>query len=144
MREINKLIVHCSATAEGKDYSLDTIRKWHLKRGWRDIGYHYVIQRDGTTEEGRPLEQIGAHVKGMNRNSIGICYIGGVEAEKKNGKWIAKDTRTDEQKQALEDLLCSLKIKFPSATVHGHNEFSSKSCPCFNAKEEYEWISNQF
>ena len=86
MPEINKLIVHRPATAEDKDYSSDTIRKWYLKRGWRDIGYHYVIQRDGTTEEGRPLEQIGAHVKGMNRNSIGICYIGGVGFLKRKRK----------------------------------------------------------
>ena len=141
MRKITKIILHCSATAEGKDYSVDTIRKWHLKRGWRDIGYHFVIQRDGTVDEGRPIEQTGAHVKGQNHNSIGICYIGGVEAKKKNGKWIAKDTRTCEQKEALEELLLELKEQYPLAKIHGHNEFSSKSCPCFNAREEYEWIS---
>lgn len=143
MRKIRKIIVHCSATAEGKDYSVDEIRRWHLKRGWRDIGYHFVIQRDGTTEEGRPIEMTGAHTKGHNFDSIGVCYIGGVEAKKRNDKWIAKDTRTQEQKEALEELLCYLKILYPQAVVHGHNEFANKSCPCFNAREEYEWISNK-
>ena len=78
MREINKIVVHCSATQEGKNISAATIDKWHKKRGWRGIGYHYVIALDGSMEYGRPVEQIGAHVKGMNKNSIGIVYIGGV------------------------------------------------------------------
>jgi hypothetical protein len=145
MRKIRKLIVHCSATQEGKEISVDTIRKWHLKRGWRDIGYHFVIDLKGNVEEGRPIEMTGAHTKGENFDSIGICYIGGVEKNRdENGKWIAKDTRTPEQKESLEDLLCRLKGLYPSSVVYGHNDFSSKSCPCFNAKEEYEWISNQF
>ena len=144
MRKIEKIIIHCSATPEGKHYSVDTIRKWHLKRGWRDIGYHFVIDLQGNVDEGRPIEQTGAHTKGENFDSIGICYIGGVEAEKKDGEWIAKDTRTIEQKEALEDLLCRLKGLYPNAVVYGHNDFSSKACPCFNAKEEYEWISKQF
>ncbi len=145
MRKINKIIVHCSATQEGKDISVDTIRKWHLKRGWRDIGYHFIISLDGEIQEGRPVEQTGAHTKGHNYDSIGICYIGGVESERgKNGKWIAKDTRTPEQKEALEDILCSLKTLYSSARIYGHNEFSNKSCPCFNASEEYHWISNHF
>tara|TARA_B100001113_G_C20884377_1_gene524130 strand:+ start:100 stop:537 length:438 start_codon:yes stop_codon:yes gene_type:complete len=145
MRKIEKIIVHCSATPEGKPISVETIRKWHLKRGWRDIGYHFVIDLEGCVEEGRPIEQTGAHTKGENFDSIGICYIGGVEKERdKKGKWVAKDTRTPEQKEALEDLLCRLKGLYPASVVYGHNNFSSKACPCFNAKEEYEWISNQF
>ena len=102
MRKITKIIVHCSATPEGKDYSVDTIRDWHLARGWRDIGYHFVIYRNGEIAEGRPIEQSGAHCKGENYCSIGICYIGGVEAEKKDGKWPPKDTRTADQVAALQ------------------------------------------
>lgn len=143
MRKINKIIVHCSATQEGRDIATSEIRRWHLNRGWRDIGYHFVIQRDGTIDEGRPIEQTGAHTKGHNYDSIGVCYIGGVEAEKKKGKWIAKDTRTDEQKDSLVDLLLRLKDCY-GGTIYGHNDFSSKSCPCFNAKEEYENISHRF
>lgn len=143
MRKINKIIVHCTATAEGKDYSVETIRKWHLKRGWRDIGYHFLVQRDGTVDEGRPIEQSGAHTKGHNWDSIGISYVGGVEAKKKDGKWIAKDTRTDEQKEALLDLICQLHDTY-GGVVYGHRNFSKKSCPCFDAKKEYENISNRF
>lgn len=143
MRKINKIIVHCTATAEGKDYSVDTIRKWHLKRGWRDIGYHFLVQRDGTVDEGRPIEQSGAHTKGHNWDSIGISYVGGVEAKKTNGKWIAKDTRTDEQKEALLDLICQLHDTY-GGVVYGHRNFSAKACPSFDAKKEYENISNRF
>jgi len=143
MRKINKIIIHCTATAEGKDYSVETIRGWHLKRGWRDIGYHFLIQRDGTVEEGRPIEQSGAHTKGHNWDSIGISYVGGVEAKRTNGKWKAKDTRTDEQKDSLLDLICQLHDTY-GGVVYGHRDFSSKSCPCFDAKKEYENISNRF
>jgi len=141
MRRIDKIILHCSATQEGKNIKTETIRKWHLKRGWRDIGYHFVVLLDGTVEEGRPIEMTGAHTKGHNYKSIGICYIGGVEKEKKDGEWVAKDTRTEAQKESLHDLLLQLKKDFPKAVIHGHNEFSSKACPCFNAYEEYQEIS---
>lgn len=138
MRNLNRIIIHCSATPEGRDVKTDTIRDWHVnKRGWSDIGYHFVIELDGTLVEGRPLERQGAHTKGHNRNSIGICYVGGVEAEKKNGKWIAKDTRTNKQIQVLNQLILSLCDNFniPIDNVYGHNEFSSKSCPSFDVKE---------
>lgn len=142
MRRISKIIIHCSATQEGKNIKTETIRKWHLKRGWRDIGYHFVILLDGTIEEGRPMEMTGAHTKGQNYGSIGICYIGGVEKDRgEDGDWVAKDTRTQEQKDSLHDLLLRLKDDYPKAVVHGHNEFSSKACPCFNAYEEYKEIS---
>ena len=144
MRKIDKLIIHCTATPEGREVSVDTIRKWHLDRGWRDIGYHFVIGLDGEVHEGRPIEQTGAHVKGHNFDSIGIAYVGGVEAKKKNGEWVPKDTRTELQKEALEELLCYLKIKYSASKVYGHRDFSTKACPSFDAREEYEWISNQF
>ena len=95
MRDIDKIIVHCSATQEGKEINAAEINLWHLKRGWSGIGYHYVVLLDGTIEYGRSIYKQGAHVKGGNKGSIGICYIGGVESERgSNGKWIAKDTRT--------------------------------------------------
>ncbi len=142
MRKINKIIVHCTATQEGKEISVDTIRKWHLKRGWSDIGYHYVISLDGLTQVGRLIERSGAHTKRENKYSIGITYVGGVEAERgEDGNWIAKDTRTDEQKKSLLNLLTTLKsIYGDDVTIHGHSQFAAKSCPCFDAYEEYKDI----
>jgi len=137
MRKINKIIIHCSATQEGRNITADTIDKWHKKRGWKGIGYHYVIGLNGMIEYGRMIDIPGAHVKGHNANSIGIVYIGGVESEKKNGKWIAKDTRTPEQIATLLELLRLLKKIHPEATIHGHNEFAAKSCPCFDVQAEY-------
>lgn len=138
MRKINKIIIHCSATREGEDISAAVIDRWHRDRGWSGIGYHYVVSLNGNIEYGRPIDKQGAHVKNHNKGSIGICYIGGVESERdSNGKWIAKDTRTLEQKESLLDLIKTLKRLNPEATVHGHNEFAAKACPCFNVKEEY-------
>ena len=138
MRKINKIIIHCSATKEGEDISAAVIDRWHRDRGWSGIGYHYVVSLNGNIEYGRPIDKQGAHVKDHNKGSIGICYIGGVESERSsNGKWIAKDTRTLEQKESLLDLIKTLKRLHPEATVHGHNEFAAKACPCFNVKEEY-------
>jgi len=138
VRKINKIIIHCSATKEGEDISAAVIDRWHRDRGWSGIGYHYVVSLNGNIEYGRPIDKQGAHVKDHNKGSIGICYIGGVESERSsNGKWIAKDTRTLEQKESLLDLIKTLKRLHPEATVHGHNEFAAKSCPCFNVKEEY-------
>ena len=138
MRKINKIIIHCSATREGEDISAAVIDGWHRDRGWSGIGYHYVVSLNGNIEYGRPIDKQGAHVKDHNKGSIGICYIGGVESERSsNGKWIAKDTRTLEQKESLLDLIKTLKRLHPEATVHGHNEFAAKACPCFNVKEEY-------
>lgn len=131
MRKIDKIIIHCSATPEGRDVKTETIRQWHLKRGWSDIGYHYVIELDGKIVSGRPLERVGAHCRGENTGSIGICYVGGV-----NEEMIPKDTRTEAQRAALHSLLFDLTDNFAQATVHGHNEFSSKACPSFNVQTE--------
>lgn len=132
-RNIKELIVHCSATPEGKDYSVDTIRQWHLQRGFSDIGYHYVVYRDGSIYIGRDESIIGAHCTGHNTNSIGVCYIGGCASDGKT----PKDTRTTEQKQSLVKLLKELKTKYPQASIHGHRDFSSKACPSFDATKEY-------
>ena len=126
MRTITEIIIHCSATCEGQAFTAKDIDRWHRQRGYTMIGYHYVILLDGTVEKGRPIEQIGAHCKGHNANSIGICYIGGLD---KDG--LPKDTRTEQQRKAMKQLIADLLRKFPNATVHGHREFANKDCPCF-------------
>jgi N-acetylmuramoyl-L-alanine amidase len=131
-RTINEIIIHCSATKEGQDFTTADIKKWHLARGFSDIGYHYVIYRDGSVHTGRNVNISGAHCTGHNSHSIGVCYIGGLN---KNLK--PKDTRTDAQKDALLKLLKQLKQLYPKATIHGHYEYANKACPCFNVKEEY-------
>ena len=132
-RNIKEIIVHCSATPEGKDFTVADIKRWHLARGFSDIGYHYVIYRDGSIHTGRDESIIGAHCTGHNTNSIGVCYIGGCVS---NGK-TPKDTRTPQQKQSLVKLLKELKTKYPQASIHGHRDFSSKACPSFDATKEY-------
>ena len=135
-RTIRELIVHCSATPEGKDYSVDTIRQWHLQRGFSDIGYHYVIYRDGSIHIGRDESIIGAHCTGHNTNSIGVCYIGGCASDGNT----PQDTRTTEQRQSLLKLLKELKAKYPKASIHGHRDFANKACPSFDATKEYSSI----
>jgi N-acetylmuramoyl-L-alanine amidase len=137
MRNINEIIVHCAATPEGKDFTVSDIDRWHKKRGWSGIGYHYVVYRDGSVHKGRPVWKVGAHVRGRNRNTIGICYIGGVD---KHGKK-AKDTRTNAQKVAMTKLLTGLLDEFPKIKlISGHNQYAAKACPSFNAKSEYKHL----
>lgn len=136
-RKITMLIVHCSATPEGRDVKTETIKDWHVNGNhWKDIGYHYVIELDGSIHKGRDENVIGAHCSGKNAHSIGICYVGGVA---KDGK-TPKDTRTEAQKQSLIKLLKELKAKYPNATIHGHREFAAKACPSFDAKAEYKHL----
>tara|TARA_R100000329_G_C7483006_1_gene170148 strand:- start:137 stop:550 length:414 start_codon:yes stop_codon:yes gene_type:complete len=133
MRELNRIILHCSATKEGKDYSVETIRDWHVKgRGWSDIGYHWVIRLDGSIEVGRPLEKSGAHTKGHNKDSVGVCYIGGCDADGK-----PKDTMNPEQEKAWRMIVLSLRTLYGDLTIHGHNEFAKKACPSFIVKEKF-------
>lgn len=136
-RNIKEIIIHCSATPEGRDYTVADIRKWHKQRGFSDIGYHYIIYRDGTVHDGRDVNISGAHCTNHNSISVGICYIGGLAADGKT----AKDTRTEPQKKALLNLLQYLKRLYPKATVHGHNEFACKACPSFNVQKEYKSIN---
>ena len=137
MRQINEIIIHCAATREGRDFTVEDITRWHKARGFATIGYHYVIYRDGSIHEGRPLEQIGAHCVGHNKHSIGICYIGGCASDGKT----PKDTRTPEQKEALLALLRRLKARFPNATIHGHRDFAAKACPSYDAFREYRQLA---
>lgn len=133
MRKIDKIIVHCADTPEGRDVRAEEIRRWHKAKGWDDIGYHYVIDLDGTIEAGRDIEIAGAHTQGQNATSIGICYVGGCDE-----KMQPKDTRTDAQKESLKLLIKFLKSKYKDAKVFGHRDFAKKACPCFDAKTEYE------
>lgn len=133
MRDINKIIIHCSFTPKTMDIGVEEIRKWHLERGWSDIGYHYVIRRDGTVETGRPVEKPGAHCKGHNQDSIGICLAGGKGTD---GKPFFNFSQ--EQLRTLEDLLEGLWAEYPfkkGEWIYGHNDFSTKPCPCFDVKE---------
>jgi len=133
MRKIDKIILHCAATKEGHDIKTETIKSWHVKgNGWSDIGYHYVIELDGTVKKGRPMHRSGAHTKGHNTGSIGVCYVGGIDISKK-----PKDTRTEAQRTAMDELINELLAEYPNATIHGHNEFSAKACPSFDVSKEY-------
>lgn len=137
MRAIKKIIVHCADTPEGRDDRAADIKRWHTEeRGWNDIGYHYVVDLDGTIEPGRPIEKAGAHCTGHNADSIGVCYIGGCDK-----KMQPKDTRTDAQKASLLLLLKYLVAKYPGVTIYGHRDFANKSCPSFDAKKEYEELT---
>lgn len=138
MRKINEIIVHCSATAEGKDFTVEDITRWHKARGFKTIGYHYVVYRDGSVHAGRPVNEIGAHCLGHNANSIGVCYIGGLATDGKT----PKDTRTGAQKEALRNLLKKLVKDYhlPKGSIHGHRDFAAKACPSFDATKEYKDI----
>lgn len=135
-RTINEIIVHCTATPEGKDYTVEDIRRWHKQQGWSDIGYHYVVYRNGHVEPGRSVKVAGAHCTGHNSHSIGVVYVGGVSADGKT----AKDTRTEEQKEALAKLLTELRVLYPEAKIYGHRNFANKACPSFDAKKAYHFI----
>jgi Negative regulator of beta-lactamase expression len=137
MRTINKIILHCSATKEGQFFTVSDIDRWHKQRGWKGIGYHYVILQDGTVQIGRPESEIGAHTVGQNLHSIGICYIGGLDLT--GGP---KDTRTAQQRIALKKLVSDLRKKYPASSVHAHNEFADKACPCFDVKKEFNFSIN--
>lgn len=135
-RNIREIIVHCSATPDGKDFTVDDIRKWHKARGFSDVGYHYIVYRDGSVHDGRSVHLVGAHCTNHNANSIGVCYIGGVATDGKT----PKDTRTPQQKEALLTLLKQLKSLYPQAKIYGHRNFSNKACPSFAASREYQNI----
>lgn len=135
-RKINEIIVHCTATAEGKNFKAADIDRWHKAKGWDGIGYHHVVDLDGTVEPGRPENEVGAHCLKHNANSIGVVYVGGLASDGKT----PKDTRTSKQKAALVKLLTELKRRYPNATIHGHRDFAAKACPSFDATKEYKDI----
>lgn len=135
-RRIDLIILHCTATPEGREVTVADIDRWHRRRGFRSIGYHYVIALDGTVHTGRPLAEVGAHCKGHNAHSIGVCYVGGLDRN-----FRPKDTRTESQRAALLRLLVALKRQYPSAVIRSHRDFAAKACPCFDATREYAKLS---
>lgn len=137
MRAIDLIVVHCSATPAGRDVSAADIDGWHKARGWRCIGYHHVIRMDGTVEPGRPEREMGAHASGFNRNSIGLCMIGGLDAE----GFEAKPEYTPAQWEALGRLLAELKGRYPAARIVGHRDLPGvrKACPSF---EVGAWLAD--
>ena len=136
-RTINSIIVHCTATPEGRVETVESIRRMHKAKGWADIGYHYLIGLNGERWNGRNVNLVGAHCEGYNTNSIGVCYVGGCD---KNMK--AKDTRTDKQKAALIALLKDLRKLYPKAKIVSHRDLDrkGKACPSFDATNEYKNI----
>ncbi|WP_225774894.1 N-acetylmuramoyl-L-alanine amidase [Pseudomonas sp. Marseille-Q5115] len=141
------LVVHCSATRAAAMVRASDIRAWHLSQGWADIGYHYVICRDGSVDRGRDESTVGSHVKGFNQASVGICLVGGLDAAGK-----PENNFTPAQFASLHRLLAELKGRYPGATVRGHRDFSpdldgngritpnefSKACPCFDVAQ---WLA---
>jgi len=137
MRKITLIIIHCSATPEGRNLDFEACHYEHVHhRRFKDIGYHFYITRDGDIHRGRPIEQIGAHCKDHNAHSIGVCYEGGLSAD-----GVPKDTRTMKQKGAMLALLRELRAIVPKALIVGHHDLNPlKACPCFNAVKEFKGI----
>jgi N-acetylmuramoyl-L-alanine amidase len=127
MRSINKIIIHCSDTRIDQDFSIEDIRKWHKLRGFNDVGYHYYIKVDGSLYNGRSIEKIGAHCKGQNSKSIGICFEGGKDEKGESWKIPSKN-----QIKTYRDLLKRINSRFGGLEIHGHYDFSKKSCPNFD------------
>lgn len=132
IRPISEIIIHCTATPDGRDLHVDDITRYHLQRGFETIGYHYLIALDGTVERGRDATLIGAHCLGHNDRSIGVAYVGGIG---KDGA--PADTRTPAQRRAMSQLVADLRLRYPLSTVHGHCEFAAKACPCFDVSREF-------
>ena len=137
MRQIRYIVIHCAATFPHQDIGATEIRRWHIDGNkWSDIGYHYVIRRNGQVEPGRGHETVGAHVRGHNENSIGICLVGGLDPGV-----IPSANYTDEQWAALEFLVKGLTKQYPGAVVKGHRDFGAAvECPCFDAIEWWDEV----
>lgn len=132
MNKVDKIIIHCTATPEGRNVQFADVESWHKKAGYKKIGYHYLILLNGTIVKGRDESEVGAHTVGQNDKSIGVCYVGGLD---KNMK--PKDTRTPHQTTAMIRLIKELKGRYPNAVVYGHRDFARKACPSFDAKAEF-------
>lgn len=135
---IRFLVLHCSATRSNQNYSVEQLRRDHIKRGFYDIGYHFYIRKDGTLTQHRFLLEVGAHARPYNRCSIGICYEGGLD---ENGK--PRNTLTAEQTERINNLLIRLHRLFPKAKIVGHRDLpgtTPKECPCLDAHEIFGWI----
>ena len=125
------IVIHCSATKPSMDIGADTIKDWHVnERGWRDIGYHKVIKRNGEVQDGRDIRDSGAHAAGYNAKSVGVCMVGGMAEDNS-----AENNFTAQQWTALLDLVKQIKVDYPEANVIGHNEISEKECPSFDVQK---------
>lgn len=153
MNKPDNIVIHCSATRVTMDVSIDNIKAMHLARGFNDVGYHFYIRKNGAIEYGRKLWVVGAHVKGKNTGSIGVCYEGGLDAAGNPA-----DTRTPQQKAALEKLIRALMLthQIDQDKIVGHRDHSPdldgdglierhewiKECPCFDVREWLDSILN--
>lgn len=135
MRKLDRIILHCTATPEGRHVDVDTIRNWHKMRGWSDVGYHFIIYIDGSVHVGRAVEKTGAHVSGHNATTIGVVYVGGTDAAGN-----AKDTMNAAQETAFVNLVKHLRDEYGPLTLHGHNEYAAKACPSFKVKDKFGWL----
>lgn len=137
---VKYFVLHCSATRCNRDYTVEQLMRDHKDRGFRTIGYHFYIRRDGTMTQHRKLLEWGAHCIPYNRCSIGICYEGGLDE-----KGFHADTRTEAQTKRMEELLMNLHVVFPQARIVGDRDLPRtvpKVCPCFDADEVFGWIEN--
>lgn len=121
------IFVHCSATKATQDVGVREIRQWHKEQGWLDVGYHYIIRRDGTIEAGRDEGSVGSHARGYNSTSVGVCLVGGIDAKGK-----PEANFTEAQMESLRSLLGELKERYPDAAIMAHHDVAPKACPSFN------------
>ena len=136
MRTIRKIVLHYSATKDDHDVTAQDINKWHKNRGFRMIGYHYVVKLSGEVEIGRSEEMVGAHTKGHNLDSIGVCFIGGFKGNSKKGS----NTMNEAQELSVINLLKDLLNRYPDAELYGHKNFNATQCPGFDvAKWAKQW-----
>lgn len=133
-RSTDYIMIHCSATKPTMNIGVREIRQWHKEKGWLDVGYHFIIKRDGTLETGRPADVVGAHVEGYNSVSVGVCLVGGIDDKGK-----PQANFTPQQMEALKQLLTVLKGSYPKADVRGHHDFAAKACPSFDVKR---WLKS--
>ena len=129
----NFIVVHCAATKPSMDTSAADIDRWHRERGWLKIGYHFVVRRNGEIEEGRHIEEVGAHASGYNYSSVSVCLIGGLSEDGKS----SENNFTEEQWESFGAVIDTLTNRYPNAKVIGHNDISKKDCPTFNVGEWY-------
>tara|TARA_R100001463_G_scaffold23551_2_gene56407 strand:- start:19560 stop:20219 length:660 start_codon:yes stop_codon:yes gene_type:complete len=152
MAKLEFLILHCTATREGHEVTKEDIHNWHIKRrGWKQVGYSEMIHLDGTIEELVPYNdddvvdrwEVTNGARGMNFKSRHITYVGGVEARRRNGKYQAKDTRTEAQLKAMEMYVKAHTTLHPNWKIAGHYHFAAKACPSFDVPEWLESIGIQ-
>jgi N-acetyl-anhydromuramyl-L-alanine amidase AmpD len=133
-KKTDYIVVHCSATTTSMDIGAEEIRYWHKARGWKDIGYHLIIRRDGSLEIGRALNSVGAHVYGHNHCSVGICVVGGIDDDGKD-----ENNFTEAQFTTLRSIIDEMQTRYPGAQLMGHRDFPevAKDCPCFDVRGWY-------